>query len=85
MSDRPKHTSRRYRRYATYICGLPEEPVADTTSSCARRELHTPAPTGYLQWCEWARSMQSTHRQVRCPGCGLYMVWVPRLRAAVPA
>lgn len=39
---------------------------------------HTPAPPGYLAWFEWAREMAKTHRQERCPGCGLWKVWTPR-------
>lgn len=43
--------------------------------ACAK---HTPCPSGYLAWHEWAEEMAKTHRQVRCKGCGLYAVWVPR-------
>ena len=45
---------------------------------CPRQELHTPAPSGYLQWHAWAQRMSKTHRQERCPGCDLYAIW--RLR-----
>lgn len=41
--------------------------------------LHTPAPSGYLQWHAWAAEMSKTHRQQRCPGCRLYKVWIPRV------
>jgi hypothetical protein len=37
---------------------------------------HTPCPEGYLEWHSWAKRMAKTHRQVRCPGCGLWKVWV---------
>jgi len=37
---------------------------------------HTPQPTGYLEWHEWADKKAKTHRQVRCPGCGLFQIWV---------
>ena len=36
-----------------------------------------PAPTGYLAWHEWAEKKARTHRQTRCPGCGLYKIWKP--------
>lgn len=44
-----------------------------TTDACVP---HTPAPTGYVARAEWAERMSRTHRQVRCPGCGLFKVWV---------
>lgn len=40
--------------------------------------LHTPSPTGYLQWHAWAEKKAKTHRQKRCPTCGLFAVWVPK-------
>jgi hypothetical protein len=43
------------------------------------RDLHTPSPVGpydQLQWYAWAEHMSKTHRQVRCPMCGLFAVWV---------
>lgn len=39
---------------------------------------HTPAPPGYLAWHEWAERMSATHEQRRCPGCGLFAVWVAK-------
>lgn len=48
---------------------------------------HTPAPRGFLDWHEWARLKGKTHRQVRCPHCALWAIWVPkkkRRRAASP-
>lgn len=43
---------------------------------------HTLAPAGYLAWHDWAKRMSRTHRQVRCAGCGLYAIWIPKARAA---
>jgi len=31
-----------------------------------------------LQWLEWAERMTKTHRQERCPDCGLWEIWVPK-------
>ncbi len=45
---------------------------------CPDRIHHTEAPRGYLQWHSWARRMGRTHRQVKCTGCGLYAIWVPK-------
>lgn len=39
---------------------------------------HTPEPTGYFAWHEWAERMTKTHKQIRCPGCGLWAIWTPR-------
>ena len=41
---------------------------------------HTPCPSGYLQWHAWAARMLRTHKQVRCPHCGLWAIWLPRNR-----
>jgi hypothetical protein len=37
---------------------------------------HTACPDGYLNWDAWAREMAKTHRQQRCPRCGLWAIWV---------
>ena len=39
---------------------------------------HTPCPKEYLQWHEWAEEMEKTHRQIRCPHCGLWTIWVSK-------
>jgi len=49
-----------------------------TKEACPERAQHTPEPDGYLQWHAWAREMGRTHDQRRCPGCGLYAIWVRR-------
>ena len=36
---------------------------------------HTPCPTGYVAWHEWAEKKALTHEQERCPGCGLWAIW----------
>lgn len=40
---------------------------------------HTPCPRGYIAWHEWAEMKSRTHRQVRCPGCALWKIWVPKV------
>jgi hypothetical protein len=50
-------------------------PPVDT---CPNAAEHTNGPSGYVAWQEWAKRMKTTHRQVKCPGCGLFKVWVPR-------
>jgi hypothetical protein len=60
-------------RHASYIC------VPDMTlvreGDCPRIRLHTPAPSGYLAWHEWAEKKSRRHHQVVCPGCGLLAIW----------
>jgi hypothetical protein len=53
--------------------------------TCRSEERHTPAPAGYVEWFEWVAEMATTHRQERCPGCGLFVIWTPLRRAAQPS
>lgn len=46
--------------------------------NCSNRSKHTPCPEGYLEWFAWAEKKSKTHRQIVCPGCGLYAIWVPK-------
>ena len=32
----------------------------------------------YVAWHEWARKRDKTHRQVKCPECGLFSIWIKR-------
>lgn len=41
---------------------------------------HTPAPSGYAAWHEWAERKSRTHEQHQCPGCGLWQIWMPEER-----
>lgn len=52
--------------------------VEDARLNCPSRVQHTPCPTGYFELACWAEKKLKTHRQVRCGGCGRYMIWVPR-------
>ena len=58
-----------------YLCGAGPL-IPDTTSDCPDRDRHTPAPTGYVDWHEWAGKMhRNGARQRRCPGCGRLVIW----------
>lgn len=47
---------------------------------CPNADQHTPdQPTSYTGWHHWATRMSRTHNQVRCPGCGLYEIWIPKV------
>lgn len=37
---------------------------------------HTPQPTGYREWHSWAKKKIKTHKQVKCPYCGLWSIWI---------
>jgi hypothetical protein len=57
-------------------------PRRTLTPSCPQAAQHTPEPDGYVVWHFWADEMSKTHDQQRCPGCGLWKIWVPNARAA---
>ena len=42
---------------------------------CPNEDAHTLQPVGYDTWHSWAAKMMRTHRQERCWGCGLFMIW----------
>lgn len=46
--------------------------------TCPLAHTHTPAPTGYVEWHQWAARMSRAREQVRCAGCGLYQIWIFR-------
>lgn len=41
-------------------------------------EPHTPAPSGYGAFFDWAEGMSEDHVQRQCVGCGLWAVWEPK-------
>lgn len=50
---------------------------------CPLRAKHTKhpkwlQPSDYLGWHSWAEEKSKTHRQKRCGGCGLWVIWVPK-------
>jgi len=47
------------------------------TDPCPNVIDHTPCPSGYIQWHEWAAKISKTHRNLKCAGCGLYKIWEP--------
>lgn len=54
----------------------PTVPKVDDCPDAAAK--HTPCPKSYLGWHDWAAHKAKTHRQIKCPTCGFYAVWVPR-------
>lgn len=37
---------------------------------------HTKAPSGYMEWYYWAERKSKTHKQIKCPDCGLFKIWI---------
>jgi hypothetical protein len=54
-----------------------------TKDTCPDKANHTPCPSGYIHWHEWAEKKIRTHKSTRCPICGLYAIWVPRTKKAL--
>lgn len=52
-------------------------------NECEHVEDHTACPDGYIQWHAWAAEMSKTHRQRKCPSCGLYAIWEPKTARAI--
>ncbi len=52
--------------------------VTQIGRSCANDASHTECPNEYLAWHDWAEKKMKTHKQVKCPKCGLYAIWVPK-------
>jgi hypothetical protein len=53
-----------------------DEILVTPNLDCLQKELHTPQPEGYIQWHDWAASMNyKKYSQRRCPGCNLYLIW----------
>ena len=52
----------------------------DKEKDCPNAANHTPCPDGYMQRIAWVDRMEKTHKATRCPGCGKWVVWAPRLR-----
>lgn len=48
------------------------------TVPCPNAGEHTVQPEGYVHWHLWAKEMARTHKQLKCPGCGLFEIWEPK-------
>jgi hypothetical protein len=49
--------------------------------ACPSKADHADEPDGYLEWHAWAEKMGKTHDQAQCPGCGLWVIWMPKATA----
>lgn len=50
-----------------------------SAEDCPDVGTHTAAPSGYLAWHAWAEEIGKTHTQTRCPTCGYWAVWIPKV------
>jgi len=51
---------------------------------CPNEKKHTKCPDG-LSWNAWAAKKSKTHRQIKCGGCGLFKIWIPKKPRAARA
>jgi hypothetical protein len=75
------------KRYRVFLDGgwydeakypIPPAPVEPSAAECR----HTAEPDLYHEWYEWAEVCGKTHRQVRCPACSLFKIWMPKASAS---
>ena len=52
--------------------------MSKKTQPCPNAINHTPGPEGYIARLEWGQEMMKTHKQVKCLGCNLWAIWVPK-------
>lgn len=45
---------------------------------CPDVRKHTKTPSGYIQFHEWAEKKSKTHKQIKCPTCGFWAIWVKK-------
>lgn len=65
--------------------GEPSHVIIRDDGACPSLRKHTPAPSGYAEWHEWARKKVKTHDQFLCPDCGRFAIWKPKRNRAVSA
>lgn len=68
--------------YKIYLCGDDDGRLVVPNPECPNAAEHTPMPPGYVERFEWANELKKTHRQVQCPECHLYNIWIPRTHPA---
>ena len=62
-----------------FVCGGDTTCHLDT-SDCPNNANHEPSPSGYTDWHEWAKAKNRTHKNSKCPDCGLFKIWTPRVK-----
>jgi hypothetical protein len=49
-----------------------------SADDCPAAHKHTKSPSGYLQWHMWALRKMRRHKQIKCPTCGFWSIFVRR-------
>jgi hypothetical protein len=47
-----------------------------TADECPDKTNHTPCPETYRGFVDWADNMSKTHKQIKCPSCNLFAIWI---------
>jgi len=72
-------------RTSAILC-IPDGALVDPNPECPNAAAHEPFPRGYLAASEYAEELMKTHTQEEpCPGCGLWLIWVPLPDAGEPS
>ena len=59
-------------------CGRGGAPVTPLGEECPNVAQHTKCPEGHLAWHAWAEQKSKRHKQVPCPTCGRWLIWIRR-------
>lgn len=55
----------------------PRKSIAELEQeNCSNRHNHMESPSDYVEWHDWAERMAKTHKQIKCPECGYWVIWV---------
>lgn len=53
--------------------------MTKVTPVCPNAAQHYPgAPDGYVERAEWKERLAQTHKCLRCSGCMLWVIWIPK-------
>lgn len=47
-----------------------------SAEDCPKISTHAKSPSDYGQWHSWAAKKSKRHKQIRCPECGYFAIWV---------
>jgi hypothetical protein len=68
-----------HRRKGSGIICVPDETLHISNPDCPNAAEHEPFPSGFLAASEHAEKLMETKTQeAPCPGCGRWIIWVPK-------
>lgn len=56
----------------------PKRPRTYTRDTCPNKGHHSWMPSDIQDRVQWIIKMLPTHKQSKCPVCGLWVIWEPR-------